>query len=252
MVRYRSRGRALARVTNPAGIAALARGSDDGVRAAMRAVTQPGPRTSVDCENAALALLDDGGEAWSGEYACWSDALPGGAAEIWPGDALAVSLPSRAVSFGALVREVQIEVPDLEGDCSRYRLAFANESAEPLAIASDAARLSEPPDVSATTETAGSTCIADLTAAEVTTITSTTVSIDAGVNPPAGGGFEVRRSDTGWGETSDRNLVGRFTTRTFTLVRITRVVDFYVRQYDASTPRKYSRYSTALHVDYPL
>ncbi len=252
VVRYRSRGRAMARVTDPASIAALARGGDDGVRACMRAVTLPGPRTAVDCENAALALLDDGAEAWSGEYACWSDALPGGAADIWPGDTLALSLPSRSANFCASAREVEIEATDLEGDRSRYRLVFANESAEPLAIASDAARLTEPPDVSAATETAGSTCIADLPAAEVTTITSTTVSIDAGANPPAGGGFEVRRSDTGWGETSDRNLVGRFTTRTFTVTRITRVVDFYVRQYDASSPRKYSRYSTALHVDYPL
>ncbi len=252
VVRYRSRGRALARVTDPAGIAALARGEDDGVRASMRAVTLPGPRTAADCENAALALLDDGGAAWSGEYACWSDALPGAAGDVWPGDALAVSLPSRSANFNAIVREVEIEATDLDGDRSRYRLAFANDSADPLAIASDDARLSEPPDVSATTETAGSACLPDLPAAEVTAIASITVTVDAGTNPPAGGGFEVRRSDSGWGDTGDRNLIGRFTTRTFVLARITREVDFYLRQYDASSPRKYSRYSTALHVDYPL
>ncbi|MBZ5648321.1 MAG: hypothetical protein LAN37_13990 [Acidobacteriia bacterium] len=252
VVRYRSRGRAMVRIQDAASIAALARGNDDGVRASMRAVAQPGPRTAVDCGNAALAMLDDGAEAWSGEYACWSDVLPGVEDDIFPGDALAVSLPSRSASFSAVVREVEIEAADLEGDRSRYRLAFANDAAEPLAVASDAAHLSQPPDVTATTVTAGNTFIADLSAAEVTAITSTSVTIDAGANPPAGGGFEVRRSDSGWGDTCDRNLVGRFATRTFAVTRITRVVDFYVRQYDASSPRKYSRYSTALHVDYPL
>lgn len=52
--------------------------------------------------------------------------------------------------------------------------------------------------------------------------------------------------------TCDRNLAGRFATRSFTLPRLSRVEDYYVRQYDASSPAKYSRYSTALHLDYPL
>ena len=63
---------------------------------------------------------------------------------------------------------------------------------------------------------------------------------------------EVRWSDASWGQASDRNLAGRFTTRTFTLPRLSRVEDYYVRQYDNSSPAKYSRYSTALHLDYPL
>lgn len=252
VVRYRSRGRAMARVQDTASIVALARGNDDGVRAAMRAVELPAPRTSADCENAALALLDDGGVPWSGEYSCWNDALPGAAGEIWPGDALAISLPSRGTSFGAVVREVRIEAADLDSELSRYHLSFANEAALPVAIASSVAHLTTAPDVTATTETAGATCIADLPAAEVTAVTSTTVTIDAGLNPPSGGGFEVRRTDSGWSAECDRNLVGRFTTRSFTVTRITREVDFYLRQYDASSPRRYSRYSTALHVDYPL
>ena len=252
VVRYRSRGRALARVQDTASIVTLARGDDDGVRAAMRAVEVPAPRTFAECETAALALLDDGGAGWSGEYACWSDALPGSAPEIWPGDSLSFSLPSRATAFTAVVREVLVEVADLESDLARYAIAFANESAAALAIASGAAHLASVPDVTATTETAGTTCLADLPLAEVTSITSTTVTVDAGVNPPAGGGFEVRRADGPWGADYDRNLVGRFTSRSFTVTRITRQVDFYVRQYDSANPRRYSRYSTALHVDYPL
>ena len=35
------------------------------------------------------------------------------------------------------------------------------------------------------------------------------------------------------------------------LPRLSRVQSYYVRQYDGSTPAKYSRYSALLHVDYP-
>jgi hypothetical protein len=94
--------------------------------------------------------------------------------------------------------------------------------------------------------------IADLTAAQITTVASTTSSIDAGISPPIGGGFEVRWSDSGWNQFNDENLAGRFTTQTFTLPRLSRVEDYFLRQFDASVPPKYSRHSTALHIDYPF
>ena len=47
------------------------------------------------------------------------------------------------------------------------------------------------------------------------------------------------------------NLAGRFSTQTFTLPRLSRVQSYYLRQYDASSPAKYSRHSALLHVDYP-
>ena len=150
------------------------------------------------------------------------------------------------------MRDVQIALAAALGERERYRIRFANEAAAPLAFAFDPAHLREPLDLTATTSTAGSEFIADLPGAEVTTITSTTVTIDTGAVPPAGGGIEVRRSDFGWGQENDRNLVGRFTTQVFTVTRLSRIADFFLRQYDASSPPRYSRYSTALHVDYPL
>jgi len=252
-VRYRSRGRALARITDPTSIAALASGSDDGVRAAVRRVATPSPRTTADCENAALALLDDSTQpAWLGEYLSWSDAMFPAGGDVFPGDAIAISVPSRDASFTAIVRDVQLALAASLGDRERYRIQFANEAAAPLAFAFEPANLREPLDLTATTATAGSEFIADVPNAEVTSITSTTVTIDAGAAPPAGGGIEVRRSDFGWGQENDRNLVGRFTTQSFTVTRLSRIADFTLRQYDASAPPKYSRYSTALHVDYPL
>ena len=253
-VRYRGLRRALARVINPASIAAQASGSDDGVRGIVRNVQIPPPRTAVDCENAALAMLDDAtGAAWAGEYETWSDFLPGNAEDIFPGDAVDVVADSRGATFRAIVREVDIEVKDLEGEHSAYKIRFADDVSDPLGFAFDTGRVFDLGDVTQASVTeVGTTFLSDLTAAKITQVTSTTVSMDAGEAAPAGGGIEVRRSDFGWDPGNDRNLVGRFSTQTFTAVRLSRVQDYYLRQYDASTPPKYSRYSAALHLDYPL
>jgi len=83
-------------------------------------------------------------------------------------------------------------------------------------------------------------------------VSSTTVTIDAGFAPGPGEGIEVRRSDQGWNQGNDRNLVGRFGAQIFTVPRLSRVQDYFLRRYDSSTPARYSRYSGAVHVDYPL
>lgn len=253
-VRYRGLGRALARVTNPASIAAQANGSDDGVRGIVRNVQVPPPRTAADCENAALAMLDDAtGPGWAGEYDTWSDFLPGNAADIFPGDAVDVTAGSRGATFRAIVREVDIEVKDMEGEHSGYNIRFADDVADPLGFAFAAGRVADLEEVTQASVTeVGTIFLPDLTVAQITQVTSTTVSMDAGSAPPVGGGIEVRRSDSGWNPANDRNLVGRFSTQSFTAVRLSRVQDYYLRQYDASTPPKYSRYSAALHLDYPL
>ena len=75
-------------------------------------------------------------------------------------------------------------------------------------------------------------------------VTSTTVQVDAGM--------VIRTHDYGFGAANDRNLLGRFSTRTFTLPRLGRTQNYFLRLYDHSTPPRYSRYSAALHVDYPL
>ncbi len=64
--------------------------------------------------------------------------------------------------------------------------------------------------------------------------------------------IEVRGNDYGWGQANDRNLLGRFNTQTFSLARLAATQNYFLRLYDGSSPPKYSRYSAALHVDYPL
>jgi hypothetical protein len=252
-VSYRGQGHAIARVINSASIEAHQRGGDDGVRGSVREIGLPVPRSSADCEIAALALLDDAGQGWSGEYRAWNQFLPGGAADIFPGDGLAVNVPSRMATFTAIVRAVDVEITDIAGENSRYTLRFVDAGDPSLDFAFVAALMKQtqvltPIDV---TEV-GNYYLADLPDAEVTNVTSTTVTVNAGWTPPAGGGVEVRYSDEGWGVGYNGNLMGRFTSSSFTLTRYARAQDYFLRSYDDSTPPKYSRYSAALHVDYPL
>ncbi|MGH9515893.1 MAG: hypothetical protein ACRD3P_09485 [Terriglobales bacterium] len=247
-------GRAMARVTNPDGITAQQRGIDNGVRSAVLHVKSPPARTTADCENAALAVLSDGSIAgWTGMYEVWSDFLPGAAPDIFPGDALAVNIPSRLANFQAVVGEVDIAFQDLAGEHALYAITFADNSARTLSFEAEVAKIATPLAINPITNAqVGSTALDDLTSAQITAVASTTASIDAGIAPPIGGGFEVRWSDAGWGQFNDENLAGRFTTQAFTLPRLSKVEDYFLRQFDASVPPKYSRHTAALHIDYPF
>jgi hypothetical protein len=253
---YRGRGRAVAEVSNAASVASLASGADNGVRGIVRTVKLPSARTQTDCENAGLAILDDAvGAAWSGTYETWSDFLPGAAADIFPGDAVAVNVPTRNAGFSAIVRKVTIAMNDPADDRGMYSIEFANDAAVVLAIQEESTAttiaLQDMPVPQLTTQV-GAYYLTDLTDAQITDVTSTTASVDAGEAPPSGFGIEVRGNDYGWGVANNRNLVGRFDTQTFTLPRLARTQNYFLRLYDGSSPPRYSRYSAALHVDYPL
>jgi hypothetical protein len=173
---------------------------------------------------------------------------------IFAGDALNIAVPSRGATFPAIVSEVEIAVKNLEGEHLSYKIKFANDAAKALAFEFAATKATTSLFVNQLTNAQiGATYLADLAAAEITQVTSTTVTVDAGTAPVSGGGIEVRWSDAGWGPGNDRNLVGRFATQAFTIPRLSRVQNCYLRQYDASVPPKYSRYTAALHLDnYPL
>ncbi len=252
VVSYRTSGRALARVQDPVSIAQHAQGSDKGQRLCVRRLHLPLALSDIDCENAASGLLDDSVQpAWQGEYKILSDFLP--VEDVIPGNAVQVSAPSRGAEFTAIVRDVEVQVISLADDRSQYDIKFANDAAAPIAFRTEAITLPEPLATTYQTGTPSSSLYLDsLTAAQVTNVIATEISIDAGVAPPSGGGIEVRRSDGGWGASDSGNLAGRFTTETFTLPRLERVQNYYLRQYDGSSPAKYSRYSILLHVDYPL
>jgi hypothetical protein len=256
VVSYRGSGRAVAEVMNSAGIAGLQSGADNGVRGVVRTMKTPSARTQADCENAALAILDDAGSlAGEGSYQTWSDFLPGGAADIFPGDAVTVNVPSQNAVFSAIVRTVSVDVVDPVNDRGMYTIEFANDLAAPLALQDQSSATTVPlqdmPVRLATTQV-GAYYLAALTNAQITQVTSTTVQVDAGMSPGSGFGIEVRAHDFGWGTANDRNLLGRFSSQTFSLSRLARTQNYFLRLYDNSSPPRYSRYAAALHVDYPL
>jgi len=234
-VRYRTSQVAAGRVFAP----------DAGqARAMVCRVAAPQAATSEECALAAEALLDDVAQPrCSGEYSTWSDKF----ADVRPGDAVHLDVPSREADVDVIVREVWLE-PQGDGRC-RARFKFANEAESPIAIRT-AEALHDPDSLDATEKGAQPCVIASLANAEITTFATGMIGVDAGQEPVEGGGFEIRRSDGGWG--SDAGLILRADSREFILERTSRVADYYLRAFDGSTPRRYSRFTTVLHVDYPL
>lgn len=253
---YRGSGQAVAEIVNATSIASLANGADNGTRGRARTLKMPSARTQADCENAALAILDDAvSPAWAGSYETWSDYLPGGVEDVFPGDGVAVNVPSRGAAFNAIVRGVAIDLVDPADDRGMYTIEFANDAAAALGYEESETTTTIPledmPPQLATTQV-GNYYLANLSSAQITQVSSTTVSIDIGISLPSGCGVEVRAHDYGWGVSNDRNLLGRFSEPTFALPRMARTQNYFLRLYNTSSPPQYSRYAAALHVDYPL
>jgi hypothetical protein len=213
VVAYRSSARAIARVEDTNSIAAHRKGSDNGQRSCVKRLKLPAAPTSVDCENAALAMLDDSTQtAWQGKYQVISDLLPPN--DILPAMTVQVNVPSCRAQFSALVREVDVQVVGVDEDRCEYAVSFANEAAAQLSLEFNSVLLPEPLETVFTVSGPSSSLyLPSLTGAQITNSIATEVTVDAGTQPPTGGGIEVRRSDGGWGGGSNGNLAGQFRVR---------------------------------------
>jgi hypothetical protein len=245
-VLYRGDQRSVARLEDAASVAAEAAGGMPGTARWLGRVSQPVARCSMDCESAALAVLSfstSRAAALAGTYAVVNPA------DVWPGDVLAITSAGQTMS--AVVRQVTIEDGGAWPETLSYRMEFANDWAEGLglklseAIAADAwlpqTALSSPGNV-----------LANLQQLQVVSATGTALQVDAGMAPPAGGGFEVRRRDGDFGPGVDQDLVLRSPVRSFSIPREGQVERYYVRMYDGSTPPVYSRFSSAVFTDLPV
>jgi hypothetical protein len=247
-VSYRTVARAVGRAVNTASQEALAKAGMPSVAAWTGSVISPPARSSADCLNAALAIA----EAASGVSALWSGTYNGNrasfAADVWPGDALLLNAPSMNLDAQVVVRAVKVSYQASYPDFVEYAIAFANDWAEDLAI-----KTSTTVPVDAWLPAAISpTPLANLTGLTVTTLNGSTVAISAGVTPPAGGGFEVRRRDFAFVPGEDPDLVVRAASPNMTFARESGNDRFYIRIYDGSTPPNYSAFSTALFINMPL
>jgi len=245
-VTYRAQQRAVARLENAASVAAEAAGGVPGTAQWLGKVLKPPARSSADCESAALAVLSFSASRAAAAAGTYEAVNP---VDVWPGDVLAITSGEQTMSL--VVRRVDIVDGMACPEVLTYRMAFANDWAEALgltlseAIAADALL---PP----TALNAPGNVLANLQQLQVVSATGTALQVDAGMAPPAGGGFEVRRRDGDFGPGVDQDLVLRSPVRSFSIPREGQVEHYYVRMYDGSTPPVYSRFSSAVFTDLPV
>jgi hypothetical protein len=247
-VNYRTIGRAVGRAVNTASQQALAQAGTPAVAAWIGSVTNPPARSSADCLNAAFAIE----QAATGVGALWSGTYNGNrtsfASDVWPGDALLLNAPSASLNTQVVVRTVKVSYRASYPDLVEYAISFANDWADDLAIKTSA---TVPADAWLPAAIVP-TYLANLTSLTVTTLNGITVGISAGVTPPSGGGFEIRRRDFAFMPGEDPGLVVRATLPNMTFSRETANDRFYIRMFDGSTPPNYSEFSTALFINLPL
>jgi hypothetical protein len=247
-VSYRTVGRAVGRAVNTASQQALTQAGNPAVATWIGSVTNPPARSSADCRNAALAMEQAAASAsalWSGAY---KGNRTGFASDVWPGDALLLNAPSTSLNAQVVVRTVKVSYRASYPDFVEYAIAFANDWAEDLAIKTSA---TVPADAWLPAPIAP-TLLASLAGLAVTTLNGSTVSINAGVTPPTGGGFEIRRRDFAFMQGEDPDLVMRANLPNMTFSRETANDRFFVRVFDGSTPPNYSEFSAALFINLPL
>jgi hypothetical protein len=245
-VLYRLRDRAVARLENAASIAAEAAGGLPGTARWLGKVLRPLARCSADCESAAQAVLSLASSRAAAIEGSYSAANP--TDDIWPGDVLAIVANGQTLSV--VVRKVTIIDGNALPELLTYTIAFANDWAEALGVT-----LSEAiaPDtfLPTTAQPAPGAVLANLQELTVVSVTGT-LQLDAGMDPPIAGGFEVRLRDWDFGPSVDQNLVLRSPVRSFSIPRSAQLERYYIRMYDGSSPPLYSRLSSAVFTNLPV
>lgn len=247
-VTYRTVGRAVGRAVNTASQQALAQAGSPAVATWIGSVTSPAARSSADCRNAALVME----QAAASVSALWSGSYKGSSlsflSDVWPGDALLLNAPSIDLNTQVVVRTVKLSYRSSYPDMVEYTIDFANDWADDLAIRTSA---TVPADAWLPAPIAP-TVLPSLTGLTVTTLSGSTVAISAGVTPPTGGGFEIRRRDFAFMAGEDPDLVVRANLPNTIFSRESANDRFYIRMYDGATPPNYSEFSTALFINLPL
>jgi hypothetical protein len=213
-------------------------------------VTHPPARTTIDCENAVLAAMSFAtSRAATVRGSC---TIVNPAEDVQPDDVLSITSRSGASTdtLKLIVRSVAIEDGHARPEMATYRIGFANDWTASLSaklangVAADALPLAA--------TTAPAPVLANLSSLLVVSMTGNALQIDAGIEPPAGGGFEVRRRDWVFGPDTDGDLVLRSSVRSFTIPRSAQVERYFVRMYDGSGTPVYSRLSSAVFTNLPV
>jgi hypothetical protein len=213
-------------------------------------VLHPSARSSVDCENACQAVLDfssNPAAAWKGSYGFHNLQHQ---SDIWPGDAISFNSPPAGTNVSVISRRVRIESTSSSPEVLNYVVDFANDWAETIAMKLSSA-ISPDVYLPQEPETTAGNSLANLNALQVSSISTTSIAVNAGMSAPAGGGFEVRTQDYTFGPIGGEGLVLRSPVPNFTITRSADEEQFFIRMYDGSTPPLYSRISSAIFTNAP-
>lgn len=247
-VSYRTIGRAVGRAVNTASQQALAQAGSPSVAAWIGTVISPPARSSADCRTAALVMEQTAASVsalWSGSYQGTGASF---ATDVWPGDALQLNAPSANLNAQVVVRAVKLSYTASYPDLVVYNISFANDWADDLAIKTSA----RAPENTWLPAPVSPTVLQNLNGLTVTALNGSTATVNAGVTPPSGGGFEIRLRDFAFMPGEDPTLVMRGSQQTLTFSRVSAADRFYIRMYDGSTPPNYSEFSAALFINLPL
>jgi len=245
---YRTIGRAVGRAVNSTSQAALAAAGSPSVATWIGSVTRPPARCSADCRNAASVMEQAAASVsalWSGTYKGTRTSF---ATDVWPGDALLLNAPSTSLNSQVVVRTVKVTYSASYPYLVNYEIAFANDWADDLAIKTS----TTVPENAWLPAAIAPTVLANLDWLTVTALSGSTVTVNTGVTPPSGGGFEIRLRDFAFMPGEDPTLVLRGSGTSLTFSRVSASDRFYIRMYDGSAPPNYSEFSTALFINLPL
>jgi hypothetical protein len=129
-----------------------------------------------------------------------------------------------------------------------YDISFANDWADDLAIKTS----TTVPANAWLPAAVNLTVLGNLNRLTVTALNGSTLTVNTGVTPPSGGGFEIRLRDYVFQAGQDPTLVLRGSQQNLTFSRVSASDRFYIRMFDGSTPPNYSEFSTALFINLPL
>lgn len=255
------RGRSVSRIQDPVSIAnEMAIVGDDGTRTAVITDMKPLPRTSYECDYAGAAqIADREATQYDGSYAVESYFADPTSDYPRSGRYLNVTSPQRGMSGQQLlVRSVTTTALELRQEILKYEISFGQdlylEKLLKRFIPVNPANLLEPTETSEAPDpqnlpvagTVFTTYLDNLYAAKLKFVNGTQIVVDLGAPPITG--VEVRRADYGWGF-NKLNIVGTFTTQTFTLPRSALDQTWYMRMVNGNQS---SRFTRAFRVSYPM
>ena len=228
------------------------------VAAGSTAAVSRVPRSTVDCVAAARALFAFSSAAGTGRAGrcllrlSGSEVVPGSIPR--PGDRMLIPSAAGAPALQLPVRRVVLTDEHAVPELLTCEVDFEQRSANGLSFHVSTALAA---DVPQPVPVNSSAALGGLPSVQVLSATTSALQVDAGTAPPAGGGFEVRRRDGGFGTVIpgggvDPDLVLRSPVRGFSIPRLSFEERFYVRMYDGNLPPNYSAICAVLVTHFPV